>query len=48
MSELEDVLEKSFYETLLRYNIGDWYVNDVIKFENKMTFYLKLLRKILL
>ena len=32
-SELEDVLQSSYYESPLGYIIVDWYVNEVIKLE---------------
>ena len=41
MSQLEDVLESGYYESLLGYDNVDWYVNQVIKIENKMVFYFK-------
>ena len=44
-SELEYVLESGYYESPLGYINVDWFVNKVIKLENKMAF-LKTLRKI--
>ena len=38
---MEDVLESGNYESPLGYNNVDWYVNGVIKLENKMAFYFK-------
>ena len=46
-SELEDVLQSDYYKSPLGYDNVDWFVNEVIKLENKMTFYFKKkLRKI--
>ena len=41
VSELEDVLKSEYYKSPLGYNNVDWFVNEVIKLENKMTFYFK-------
>ena len=41
ISELEDVLESGYYECPLRKGNVDWYVNQVIKLENKMAFFFK-------
>ena len=41
ISELEDVLESGYYESPLGYNNVDWFVNEIIKLENKMAFYFK-------
>ena len=41
MSELEDVLKSDYYKSPLGYNNVDWFVNEVIKLENKMAFYFK-------
>ena len=43
--ELEDVLESGFYESPLGYDNQDWFVNDIIKLENKMVFYFKKTKK---
>ena len=40
-SELEDVLKSGYHKSLLRYNNVDWFVDEVIKVENKMTFCFK-------
>ena len=40
-SELEDVLKSGYYESPLGYDNVDWFVDEVIKVENKMTFYFK-------
>ena len=45
ISELEDVLESGYYETPLGYDNVDWFVKEVIKLENKMTFYCKNTKK---
>ena len=41
ISELEDVLESGYYESPSAYNNVDWFVNEIIKLENKMAFYFK-------
>ena len=41
ISELEDVLKSDYYESPLGYNNVDWFVDQVIKLENKMAFYFK-------
>ena len=38
-SELEDVLQCGYYKSPLGYNNVDWFVNEVIKLENRMAFY---------
>ena len=43
--ELEVVLESGNYESLLAYNNVDWYVNQVIKLENKVAFFFKNTKK---
>ena len=45
-SELEDVLKSGYYKSPLVYNNVDWFVDEVIKFENKMAFYFIKLRNI--
>ena len=45
ISELEDVLESGYYESPLGYDNVDWFVVEVIKLENKMTFYFKSIKK---
>ena len=45
ISELQDVLESDYYESPLRYDNMDWFVKEVIKFENKMAFYFKNTKK---
>ena len=40
-SELEDILKSEYHKSLLCYNNVDWFVNEVIKLENKMVFYFK-------
>ena len=44
VSELEDVSKGGYHKSLLGYNV-DWFVNKVIKLENKMAFYFKSTRK---
>ena len=41
VSELEDVLRSDFYKSPLGYDNVEWFVNEVIKLENKMAFYFK-------
>ena len=41
VSELEDVLKSDYYKSPLGYNNVDWFVDEVIKLENKMAFYFK-------
>ena len=45
VSELEDVLKSDYCKSLLGYNNVDWFVNEVVKLENKMTFYFKNTKK---
>ena len=40
-SELEDVLTIGYHQSPLGYDNVDWFVNEVIKLESKMTFYFK-------
>ena len=42
---MEDVLKSEYYNSPLGYNNVDWSVNEVIKLENKMVFYLKNFKK---
>ena len=42
---MEDVLESGFYQSPLGYNNVDWYVNQVIKLENKKAFFFKNTKK---
>ena len=44
-SELEDVLKSGYHKSPLGYNNVDWFVNEVIKLENKMAFYFKSTNK---
>ena len=41
ISELNDVLESGYYESPLGYDNVDWFVQEIIKLENKMAFYFK-------
>ena len=45
ISELEDVLKNNCYKSPLGYNNVDWFVDEVIKLENKMDFYFKNTKK---
>ena len=40
-SEFEDVLKSGYHKSPLGYKNVDWFVNAVIKLENKMVFYFK-------
>ena len=41
VSELEDVLKSDYYKSPLGYDNVDWFVDEVIRLENKMAFYFK-------
>ena len=41
VSELEDVLKSGNYKSPLGYNNVDWFVDEVMKLENKMAFAFK-------
>ena len=41
ISELEDILKSGYHKSPFRYNNVDWFVDEVIKLENKMLFYFK-------
>ena len=45
ISDLEDVLESGYYESLFCYDNVDWFVKEVIKLENKMNFFFKNTKK---
>ena len=45
VSELEDVLKSDYYKSPLGYDNVDWFVDEVIKLENKMAFYFKNTKK---
>ena len=45
ISELEDVLKSGYHKFPLGYINVDWFVNEVIKLENKMTFFFKSTNK---
>ena len=45
ISELEDVLKNDYYKSPLGCNNVDWFVDEVIKLENKMAFYFKNTKK---
>ena len=44
-SELEGNLKSGYYKSPLGYNNVDWFVNEVLKLENKMAFYFKNTKK---
>ena len=41
ISELENVLKSGYHKSPLGYDNVDWFVDEVIKLENKMAFYFK-------
>ena len=45
ISELEDFLKSEYYQSPLRYNNVDWFVDEVIKLENKMDFFFMKTKK---
>ena len=45
VSELEDILKSDYYQSPLVYDNVDWFVDEVIKLENKMAFYFKNTKK---
>ena len=45
VSELEDVLKSDYYKSPLGYDNVYWFVDEVIKLENKMAFYFKNTKK---
>ena len=45
VSELEDVLKSDYYKSPLGYDSVDWFVDEVIKIENKTAFYFKNTKK---
>ena len=45
ISELKDVLRSGYYKSPLGYQNVDWFVNEVIKLENKMAFYFENTKK---
>ena len=44
-SELEDILQSSYYKTSLGCVNMDWFVKEVIELENKMAFFFKNTKK---
>ena len=45
ISELNNALQSGEYESLLRYEHGDWFVDEIIKLENRRNFYFKNTKK---
>ena len=41
VSELEDILKSDYYKSPLGYNNVDWFIDEIIKLENKMAFHFK-------
>ena len=46
VSELEDILKSGYHKFPLGYDNVDWFADEVIKLEYKMTFYFKNTKKI--
>ena len=44
-SEMNDVLKSGYYESPLVYDNVDWFVNEVMKEEKKLVFFLKNTKK---
>ena len=44
-SELEGILKSGYHKSPLGYNNVDWFVNEVIKLENKIAFYFGKTKK---
>ena len=44
-SELNDFLQSGYYKSPLGYDNVDWFVDEVIKLENKVAFYFKQTKK---
>ena len=42
---MEDVLKSEYYKSPLGYNNVDWFINEIMKLENKMAFYFKNTKK---
>ena len=40
-SDLEDILKSDYYQSLLGYDNVVWFVDEVIRLENKIAFYFK-------
>ena len=47
VSELNDVLQSGYHQSPLGYENVDWLVNDLIKLESKMNYFLKNTDKII-
>ena len=45
---MDDVLKSKNFKSPLGYNKVDWFVDEVIKIENKMTFYFKNTKKVII
>ena len=45
VSELEDVFQSGYYKSPLGYDNVDWFVDEIIKLENRMAFYFKNTKK---
>ena len=44
-SELDDDLKSDYFESLLGYDNADWFINEVMKLENKIAFCFKNTKK---
>ena len=45
LSELDDILQNGYHKSRLEYINVDWFVDEVIKIENKLAFYFKSTNK---
>ena len=45
VAELEDAFKSDYYKSPLGYENVDWFVDEIIKLENKMAFYFKSTKK---
>ena len=41
VSELEDVLKRGYYKSLLGYDNVDWFVDEIMKLEKRIAFFFK-------
>ena len=47
-SDLTDNLKSGYYKSLLGYDNVDWFVNEIIKLENKMAFCIKNIKRVII
>ena len=48
LSELDDVLKSDYYKSPLGYIIVDWFVDEIIKLENKMAIFFKNTKEVII